>query len=166
MALKDFAKNMVNEAVQKTSEGLKGGDFLQGSLGNYSEVSSEKAYKEYGIYLMKDEGIKQAFKLIRDVMLFTDKRIIFIDKTGITGSKAKIQSINYFSIINVELSTAGFGFDDSDIDFVYIKSPNPRAMNAEYEKKHLEFPKNFPVQELYSELQELAYSNCQRLHNA
>lgn len=172
MALKDFVKgtaenvmNVASEAVQKTSEQAKGGSFSQGILGNYSNYPAEAAYEEYGGFLMQEEHIKQAFKLVRDVMIFTDKRIIFIDKTGITGSKAKVQSINYFSIINVEVSTAGFRFDDSDLDFTYIVTPNLHALQIEYATKHLEFPRKFPVQQLYSELQAIAYENCQRLHN-
>lgn len=155
-----------SEATQKITGNAKGGDAIQGGLfNNYSQVAPEQAYEEYNIYLMKDEGIKQAFKLVRDVMLFTDKRIIFIDKTGVTGSKAKIQSINYFSIVEVELHTAGFRFDDSDLFFKYITTPNLRSINTEYQTKHLEFPRKFPVQDLYSELQELAYENCMKLHN-
>lgn len=176
MALKDFVKNVASETIQKTSDlaseasqkitnNVKGGDFLQGTLGNYSNFSVEEASEEFGCYLMNEECINQAFKLVRDVMLFTDKRIIFIDKTGVTGSKAKIQSINYFSIVNVELQTAGFRFDDSDLYFSYIVTPNLRAMQIEYATKHLEFPRKFPVKELYTELQELAYENCLHLHN-
>lgn len=172
MALKDFVKEATdsvsraaNEAVKKTTDGFKGADVLQGALGNYSSYSPEQAYEEYGAYLMKDEGIKRAFKLVRDVMIFTDKRILFVDKTGITGSKAKIQSINYFSIVSVELLTASFRFDDADLYFTYITTPNIKSLNTEYCTKHLEFPRKFPVQEIYSELQELAYNNCMRLHD-
>lgn len=165
MGLKDMVKNVASEATDKIASNIKGGDILQGGLlGNYSQVSSQQAYDEFGCYLMKNEGIKQAFKLVRDVMLFTDKRIIFIDKTGVTGSKAKIESINYFSIVSVELHTAGFRFDDSDLFFTYITTPNLKSLNVQYEKKHLEFPRKFPTQELYCQLQELAYENCMRLH--
>ena len=164
MSLKDMVKNVASEATDKIASNIKGGDAVQGGLfGNYSEISSQQAYDDYGCYLMKNEGIKQAFKLVRDVMLFTDKRIIFIDKTGVVGSKAKIQSINYFSIVNVELHTAGFRFDDSDLDFTYITTPNLKSLNVQYEQKHLEFPRKFPTQELYCLLQELAYENCIRL---
>ena len=161
-----MVKNVASEATDKIASNVKGGDILQGGfLGNHTEVSAEQAGDDYGCYLMNEETIKQAFKLVRDVMLFTDKRIIFIDKTGVTGSKAKIQSINYFTIVDVELHTAGFRFDDSDLYFTYITTPNLKSLNVTYEKKHLEFPRKFPAQELYCELQELAYENCMRLQN-
>lgn len=165
MALKDMVKNVANEAVQKTSDSFKGSNVMQGVLNNYSEYPLNQANDEYGCYLMNNENFKKAFKLIRDVLLFTDKRIIFIDKTGITGSKAKVTSINYFSIVGVEVHTAGFRFDDSDLDVTYISTPNLHSYNTEYSKIHLEFPRKFPVHEIYTELQEYAYENCLRLNS-
>ena len=89
-------------------------NILQGGLaGNYSEVSAEELTKEYGMYLMNDEKIVMGFKLVRDSLIFTDKRIIFTDKQGATGTKMSVQSINLFSIIDVQMETSGFGFDDS-----------------------------------------------------
>lgn len=165
MALKDMVRNVAGEAVQKTAESFKGGDVLQGFVNNYSPISLDQAVDEFGCYLMKGETIRKAFKLIRDAMVFTDKRIIFIDRTGVTGSKSIIKSINYFTIVNVVLATAGFRFDDSDMNVTYMSTPNPNQINVAYETIHLEFPRKFPVQELYRELQEYAYENCLRFQN-
>ena len=162
MALKDMVKNVTGD-LQKSVENFKVGDLLQGVVNNYTPISTELAIEEFGCYLMKDEKIERAFKLIRDAMVFTDKRIIFIDRTGITGSKSIIKSINYFSIISVTLATAGFRFDDSDMDLVYIVSPSTKQLNLEYAKVHLEFPRKFPVHELYVLLQTYAYENCLKL---
>lgn len=60
---------------------------LQGVFGNLSEVSSEALVAEYGAYLMDGERISVGFKLIRDAVIFTDRRIISIDKQGTTGQK-------------------------------------------------------------------------------
>ncbi|MCI9293287.1 MAG: PH domain-containing protein [Erysipelotrichaceae bacterium] len=162
MALKDMVKNVTGD-LQKSVDNFKGGDLLQGVANNYTPISTEQASTEFGCYLMNGERIDRAFKLIRDAMVFTDKRIIFIDRTGITGSKSIIKSINYFSIINVTLTTAGFRFDDSDMDLTYIVSPSVKQINPEYAKVHLEFPRKFPVNELYVLLQTYAYENCLRL---
>lgn len=165
MALKDMVKNVAQEAVQKTTENFKGGDLLQGVVNNYSPITLEQANKEFFGYLMPNETIKKAFKLIRDAMVFTDKRIIFFDRTGVTGSKTIIKSINYFSICSVTLATAAFRFDDSDMDVTYMVTPNPNQLQINYETIHLEFPRKFPVQELYCELQQYAYENCARFYN-
>ena len=144
--------------------GLKG-NLMQGLLNNYSEVSPEQLQKEYGMYLMDGETITVGFKLIRDALIFTDRRLIMTDKQGATGSKMKVESINLFSIVDVTMETAGFGFDDSELTFTYIKTPHLKAHEVVYGSRKLEFPKKYNVQPLYKLLQELAFSNCLRLNN-
>jgi hypothetical protein len=141
-------------------------NILQGGFAaNYSEVSPEELSKEYGVYLMDGEKITIGFKLVRDVLLFTDKRIIFFDKQGATGTKMSVESINLHSIIDVRMETSGFGFDDSELTFTYIKTPYLKAHNLEYISHKLEFPKKYNVQGLYKILQELAYENCIKLNS-
>lgn len=140
-------------------------NLLQGGLaGNYSEVDISNLQSEYGAYLMEGEKISMGFKLVRDALIFTDKRIIFSDKQGATGTKNRITSINLFSIINVTVETAGFGFDDSELTFTYISSPELKGHHVEYASHKLEFPKKFDVQNLYKILQQLSYENCLRIN--
>ena len=136
-------------------------NILQGGLaGNYGEASLEELNNEYGMYLMDGETITMGFKLVRDSLIFTDKRIIFTDKQGATGTKMSVQSINLFSVVDVKMETSGFGFDDSELTFTYISTPDLRGRHVEYVSKKLEFPKKYNVQTLYKILQELAYNNC------
>ena len=100
------------------------------------------------------------FKLVRDSLVFTDKRIIFSDKQGATGTKTSIESINLYSIVNVKMETSGFGFDDSELTFTYIKTANMKAHSVEYVSHKLEFPKKYNIQPLYKILQQLSYENC------
>ena len=67
-------------------------------LGNAGTVSNEELQKNFGILLIEGEIIELGFKLIRDTFIFTNKRLIFIDKQGITGSKTEYKSISYKSI--------------------------------------------------------------------
>lgn len=76
----------------------------------------------------------------------------------------RIESINLFSVVDVTMETARFGFDDSELTFTYIKTANLKAHNVEYVAHKLEFPKKYNVQPLYKLLQELAYANCLRLN--
>lgn len=141
-------------------------NILQGGLaGNYSEASVEELTKDYGMYLMDGESITMGFKLVRDALIFTDKRIIMTDKQGATGTKMSVKSINLFSIVNVQMETSGFGFDDSELTFTYISSPELKGHHVTYDSHKLEFPQKYNVQYLYKILQELAYENCIKINN-
>lgn len=136
------------------------GNLIQGILGNLSEVSAEKLEQEYGVYLMDDEEIKAGFILVRDINIFTDKRIVYIDKQGATGQKSRVYSIYLDSIIKVSAETAGFGLDDSEINIEYITSPYYRANGGvSVERLKFEFPKKYQIQPLYKWLLEIAYKN-------
>ena len=76
-------------------------------MGNASEVNIEKLGEEYSSILINGEKIEKAFKLIRDMFVFTNKRLILVDKQGITGSKVEYVSIPYGSIIKFSKESAG-----------------------------------------------------------
>ncbi len=137
-----------------------GGNILQGMMGNLSEVTPEKLTADYGMYLMDGETIHTGFVLIRDVVIFTDKRIIDLDKQGATGAKARVSSIYLDSILNVSAETAGFGIDDSELTIEYITSPYFRSNGGlSVSSRKFEFPKKYQIQGLYKWLQETAYAN-------
>lgn len=139
--------------------GKLGGTLVQGVLGNLSEVDSSALEKEFGAYLMGGETIQTGFKLVRDVVIITDKRILSFDKQGATGQKMRVESINLGSIYNVTAETAGFGLDDSELTINYISTPYLQGHSVKYEEKKFEFPKKYNIQGLYKMLQELAYRN-------
>lgn len=137
-----------------------GGNLVQGLMGNLSEVTPEKLTQDYGMYLMNGESINTGFVLIRDVVIFTDKRIVFLDKQGATGQKARVSSIYLDSIISVSAETAGFGIDDCELNIDYIISPFYRAgSGVSVASKKFEFPKKYQIQGIYCWLQEVAYNN-------
>ncbi|MEL1244373.1 PH domain-containing protein [Flavobacterium sp. DGU11] len=76
-------------------------------LGNASEVSIDKIRTEFQPMLIQGENIEKAFKVIRDMFVFTNKRLILVDKQGITGSKVDYISIPYSSIIKFSKESAG-----------------------------------------------------------
>ena len=67
-------------------------------LGNAGAVDQESLIKEYGKLLIEGESIELGFKLIRDTFIFTSKRLILVEKQGLTGSKIEYKSIIYKSI--------------------------------------------------------------------
>ena len=141
-----------------------GGNLLQGLLGNLSEVSVEALTQEFGAYLMNGEVIQTGFKLIRDAVVITDRRILSFDKQGTTGQKMRVHSIYLNTIYYVTAETAGFGMDDSELTISYIVSPYMKAHSVEYAHRKFEFPKKYNIQALYKMLQELAYANHARLN--
>lgn len=80
---------------------------LSGMLGNASQVSVEDLNREYGRLLIDSENIELGFVLIRDVFIFTNKRLILVDKQGLTGKKIEYMSITYKSISRFSIETAG-----------------------------------------------------------
>jgi Bacterial PH domain len=75
---------------------------LNALMGNSTEVSTESVANEFAPILIEGETIVKSFKLIRDMFVFTNKRLILVDKQGLTGSKVDFmtipyKSVNYFS---------------------------------------------------------------------
>ncbi|MDR2553004.1 MAG: PH domain-containing protein [Treponema sp.] len=99
--------------------------FLSGLLGNASGVSVEEVTKEYGFVLAQNETIEVAYKLIRDYFIFTKKRLILVDKQGITGKKVEVQSIPYRNIIRFAVETAGHLDLDAELKIWVSGSQNP-----------------------------------------
>lgn len=81
-------------------------------MGNATEVSIGVIQSEVKNLLAKNEKVEQAYKLIRDLFVFTDKRLILIDKQGVTGKKIEYHSIPYRSVVHFSIETAGtFDFE-------------------------------------------------------
>jgi hypothetical protein len=80
---------------------------LSGLMGNASIVDSNEIQKEFSYLLIDGETIELGFKLIRDMFIFTNKRLILVDKQGITGSKLEYKSVTYKSISRFSIETAG-----------------------------------------------------------
>lgn len=76
-------------------------------LGNAGAVEKEKLAKDYGPLLTEGENIEIGFKLIRDTFIFTNKRLILVDKQGVTGRKTEYFSVSYKSISRFSIETAG-----------------------------------------------------------
>lgn len=84
-------------------------------LGQASEVSIEKISQEFQPMLVAGENIEKAYKLIRDMFVFTNKRLILVDKQGITGSKVDYTTIPYSSITKFAKESAGLMDLDAEL---------------------------------------------------
>ncbi|MCF0147199.1 MAG: PH domain-containing protein [Clostridium sp.] len=80
---------------------------FNGLMGNASEINLDSIIKEYTKILAENERIEKAYKLVRDLFIFTNKRLILVDKQGVTGKKTEYHSIPYKSITHFSIETAG-----------------------------------------------------------
>jgi Bacterial PH domain len=80
---------------------------LSSLLGHASAFEPAEAQKEYGRLLADGEAVEGAFRLVRDVILFTNRRMIFVDKQGMTGRKTEYMSVPYRSIVRFSIESAG-----------------------------------------------------------
>ncbi len=87
-------------------EGIILGIF-DGMMGNASEIDKKAAEKDLGDLLSASETVEHAYKLIRDLIIFTNRRLILVDKQGMTGKKVEYHSIPYKSITHFSVETAG-----------------------------------------------------------
>lgn len=98
---------------------------IQGILGNAQQVDPEKVQADVGPLLVKGETIHSAFVIVRDLFVFTGKRLILVDKQGVTGKKVEYHSIPYKSISHFSVETAGHFDLDAEMKIFLTGSSIP-----------------------------------------
>lgn len=101
-------------------------------LGNASTLDPKLAASEVEHLLVPNEQIELAFKLIRDLFVFTDRRLLLIDKQGLTGKKVECHTIPYKSIVHFSVETAGTFDRDAELK-IYV-SGNPVPIQKQFKK--------------------------------
>ena len=90
--------------------------------GNASEVTIESASKEFEPILIEGEEIEKAFRLIKDMFVFTNKRLILVEKQ-LEGSKVDYLSIPYKNIKKFSKESAGILDLDADLK-IWLNNDN------------------------------------------
>ncbi|MGG3195734.1 MULTISPECIES: PH domain-containing protein [Priestia] len=96
---------------------------LDGLLGNASEADIRGTEKDLQNILIANERVEQAYKVIRDLMVFTTKRLIIVDKQGVTGKKTDYHSIPYKTITHFSVETAGTFDLDAELN-IWVSGSN------------------------------------------
>ncbi|CAI3467493.1 PH domain-containing protein [Enterococcus cecorum] len=104
---------------------------FNGLLGNASKMNIEVAQKELQDVLMPEEKVDLAFKLVRDLLVFTEKRLIIVDKQGMTGKKVEYKSIPYRSISRFSVETSGHFDLDAELK-IWISSAELPAESLQF----------------------------------
>lgn len=102
-------------------------------MGNAGVVSQEDLIRDYGKLLTEGEAIDLGFKLIRDTFIFTNKRLILVDKQGITGNKTEYLSINYKQISRFSIETAGHFDLEAELK-IWISSETLPSITKKFNK--------------------------------
>ncbi|CAB1245529.1 MULTISPECIES: PH domain-containing protein [Clostridium] len=105
---------------------------FDGMMGNASEIDVKEVQKEFDNILTASESVEKAYKLIRDMFIFTDKRLILMDKQGVTGKKVEYHSIPYKNITHFSIETSGHF--DLDAELKIWISGNPEPVQKQFNK--------------------------------
>lgn len=92
-------------------------DFKNGSFFKLKESN------DYGTMvselLIPGETILNAFRAMRDGVVFTDKRVIAVNVQGITGKKRDFTSLPYSKIVAFSVETAGTFDLDAELELYF-----------------------------------------------
>ena len=98
---------------------------FSGLMGNASEVDDADLEKVLANTLIEGEQVEKAYKVVRDMFIFTNKRLILIDKQGVTGSKMEMISIAYSKITKFSKESAGHFDLDAELKILVCSDPTP-----------------------------------------
>ena len=101
-------------------------------FGTASQVDPSALTAELAPVLVQGEAITVAFKVVRDLFVFTNLRLVLIDKQGVTGKKTDYHSIPYKSIVQFSVETAGRF--DMDAELRIWVSGNSVPVKKEFKK--------------------------------
>ncbi len=113
---------------------------MSGLLGHASKIDIDKVRNEFAPIMVDGEDLVMAYKLIRDMFVFTNKRLILVDKQGLTASKIEYQTIPYSKIVRFSKESAGLLDLDAELK-IWVQG------HTEPIKK--EFKKDDSVNEIY-----------------
>ena len=118
---------------------------LQKLAMNAQQVDVSTVQQEIQPLLVENEQVEIAFKIIRDQIIFTNLRLITIDKQGLTARKVDFRSIPYDKIVQFSKESAGVMDLDAELK-IWVASMS--------EPLKFEFSKDAPINDVYQLLSE------------
>jgi len=117
---------------------------LSGLLGEASEVDIEAVERDFAEMLIDGEQIERAFKVIRDLVVFTNKRLILVDKQGLTANKVEYHSVPYRTITRFSIETSGRFDMDAELKVYVSGSSSPIQRSSRRIRTSTVFRKRWP----------------------
>lgn len=96
-------------------------------LGHASDKDTGRIADDLAPLMAPGEAVQRAFGLIRDLLVFTDRRVLLVNKQGVTGSKVEYLSVPYRSIVMFSIETAGHFDLESELRLWVSGQPQPIA---------------------------------------
>lgn len=94
-------------------------------MGNSSEQNPEDVQAKFDEYLLDDEIVEKSYILLRDLFVFTNKRILVIDKQGFSGKKIEFITIPYKNIRAFSVENAGTFDVEAELKLYVAGMPAP-----------------------------------------
>lgn len=94
-------------------------DFNNGSFVKLQQIPTDQADGSFAALLVEGETIYMAYRGIRDMVVFTSKRIIALNVQGMTGKKKDWTSLPYAKIQTWSVETAGTFDRDAELDLTF-----------------------------------------------
>ena len=91
-------------------------DFTNGSFVKLKQINPEDGLKAVQPLLIGGEQLLSAFRGIRDMVVFTNKRVIAVNVQGVTGKKKDFTSLPYAKISAFSVETSGVMDIDSELE--------------------------------------------------
>ena len=113
-------------------------DFANGSVFKLNQCHPDEVGPLIHPLMIRDERLIWSFKSVRDMVAFTDKRIIAINVQGLTGKKKDFTSLPYNKIQAFSVETAGTFDLDAELDLWF----------SGLGKVRLEFKGNSDIQQI------------------
>lgn len=104
---------------------------FSGLLGTASQKDNEQVERQLESILVAGERVELAFSLVRDLIVFTERRLILVDKQGMTGKKTSYKSIPYRSISRFTVETSGHFDLDAELK-IWISSAMEPAETLQF----------------------------------
>ena len=112
---------------------------------NAQQVDVSSVQTDLAPLLIENERVEIAFKIVRDQIIFTNLRLITIDKQGLTARKVDYRSIPYDKIVQFSKESAGILDLDAELK-IWVASMS--------EPLKFEFSKDAPINDVYQLLSE------------
>lgn len=111
-------------------------DFRNPSFVKLAEVSNLDGQAMVGELLIDGEDIQSSFKGIRDMVIFTNKRLIVVNVQGLSGKKKDFSSLPYSKIQAFSVESAGTFDRDAELELYFSGLGKVRLeFNAKFDVK-------------------------------
>lgn len=91
--------------------------------GNAGRKDPAAVQADYERIFAQDEKVYAAYGVVRDLFIFTNMRLILVDRQGMSGKKLSYESIPYKSVERYSVETAG-SFDlDAELK-IWVRGRN------------------------------------------